>query len=202
MQEPLDQPRETRVPKTYQIERDAKKYDFHTFLSLINAWSTPTRSRPICMAIMIVNMERGTLYGTRWVILSGRQKKLLTIEKKLFFGLKTSCVFSTSQLHTGFSVFMNKWLWLHVFPRMVFSSFQESHAWPQFTALRAIPHKHFPMMSRRSPNSSDNLPNPSRDSHAWSHGFRRTRPLHHICIKTPQMPYLRRLEPVTLSGLR
>ena len=64
-QEPSDQPRETRVPKTHQIERDAKKYDFHTFLSLINAWSTLTRSRPICMAIMIVYMERGTLYGTR-----------------------------------------------------------------------------------------------------------------------------------------
>ena len=65
VQEPLDQPRENSVPKTYQIERDAKKYDFHTFLSLINAWSTLTRSRPICMAIMIVNMERGKLYGTR-----------------------------------------------------------------------------------------------------------------------------------------
>ena len=64
-QEPSDQPRETRVPKTHQIERDAKKYDFYTFLSLINAWSTLTRSRPICMAIMIVYMERGTLYGTR-----------------------------------------------------------------------------------------------------------------------------------------
>lgn len=65
VQEPLDQPRETSVPKTYQIERDAKKYDSHTFLSLINAWSTLSRSRPICMAIMIVNMERGTIYGTR-----------------------------------------------------------------------------------------------------------------------------------------
>ena len=88
MQEPLDQPRETRVPKTYQIERDAKKYDFHTFLSLINAWSTPTRSRPICMAIMIVNMERGTLHGTRWVILSGRQKNCWLLKKSCFLGLK------------------------------------------------------------------------------------------------------------------
>ena len=37
-----------------------------------------------------------------------KAKKLLTAEKKMFYGLKTSCVFSTSQLHTGFSVFMNK----------------------------------------------------------------------------------------------
>lgn len=93
-QEPSDQPRETRVPKTHQIERDAKKYDFHTFLSLINAWSTLIRSRPICMAIMIVYMERGTRYGTRWLILSWRQKNCWLLEKScllVVFSLRPSC---------------------------------------------------------------------------------------------------------------
>lgn len=85
VQEPLDQPRETREPKTYQIERDAKKYDFPTFLSLINEWSTQTRSRPIWMAIMIVYMERGTLYETRWVILSWRRKSVDYWKKVVFW---------------------------------------------------------------------------------------------------------------------
>ena len=52
-------------------------------------------------------------WNTLWnqmsdLVLKAKKKKLLTIEKDLFFGLKSSCIFSTSQLYTGFSVFMNK----------------------------------------------------------------------------------------------
>ena len=60
----------------------------------LNAWSTLTRSRPICMAIMIVYMERGTLYGTRWLILSWRQKNCWLLKKScllVVFSLRPSC---------------------------------------------------------------------------------------------------------------
>ena len=59
VKEALDQPHETRVPKTCQIEHDAKKYEIYPFAQYyrlvfkIDAWSTLTRSRPIRMPIMI-----------------------------------------------------------------------------------------------------------------------------------------------------
>ena len=36
VQEPLEQLRETRVPKTYQIQRDVKRYELYTFLQFKN----------------------------------------------------------------------------------------------------------------------------------------------------------------------
>ena len=63
--EALDEPPETRVPKTCQtsqIKPDAKNYElFAQYCRLvfkINAWSTLTRSR-------FGYMERGTINGTR-----------------------------------------------------------------------------------------------------------------------------------------
>ena len=36
LQEQLEQLRETRVPKTYQIQRDVKRYELYTFLQFKN----------------------------------------------------------------------------------------------------------------------------------------------------------------------
>lgn len=66
VKEALDQPPETRIPKTCQtceIKPDAKKYElypfaqYYRFLFKINTWSTLTRSR-------FGYMERGTINGT------------------------------------------------------------------------------------------------------------------------------------------